>query len=108
MPRTPKTRGRPRNYDTPKDKAKHDVVAKRARRRLRKQAAHGNTRFQIYISAETEGLPTTPSQGIEYIYFHLLQIANNRSRLSGPLLSSLVYAVRGSEDVHTVDGLSAE
>ncbi|KAF4947724.1 hypothetical protein FSARC_13898 [Fusarium sarcochroum] len=45
--------------------AKQDVVAKRARRRLRKQAAHGNIRFQIYVSAQTEVLPTTPSHGIE-------------------------------------------
>jgi hypothetical protein len=64
MPRTPKTRGRTRKYDTPKDKAKQDVVAKRNRRRLQKQAAHGNIRFQIYVSAQTEALPTTPSQGI--------------------------------------------
>jgi hypothetical protein len=34
MLRTTKPCGRPRKYDTPKDKARHDVVAKRARRRL--------------------------------------------------------------------------
>ncbi|KAF4429575.1 hypothetical protein F53441_14012 [Fusarium austroafricanum] len=65
MPGTPKKRGRPRKYGTLKDKAKHDVVAKRARRRLRKQTTHDSIRFQIYVSSQTEASPVTPSQGIE-------------------------------------------
>ncbi|RYC76783.1 hypothetical protein BFJ63_vAg20340, partial [Fusarium oxysporum f. sp. narcissi] len=65
MPGTLKKRGRPRKYDAPKDKAKHDVVAKRARRRLRKQTTHDSIRFQIYVSSQTEASPVTPSQGIE-------------------------------------------
>ncbi|KAK2470118.1 hypothetical protein H9L39_18266 [Fusarium oxysporum f. sp. albedinis] len=46
MLRTPKKRGRPRKYYTPEDKAKQDVVAKRAKRRLQKQPTHGDIRFQ--------------------------------------------------------------
>lgn len=65
MPRTPKKRGRPRKYGTLKDKARHDIVAKRARRRLRKQSAHDNIRFQIYVSPQTEVSPPKPSQDIE-------------------------------------------
>ncbi|KAH7184510.1 hypothetical protein DER44DRAFT_803110 [Fusarium oxysporum] len=72
MPRTPKTRGRPRKYGTPKDKAKHDAVAKRARRRLRKQPTHGNIRFEIYVSPQTEASPLTPSQDIESYETNLL------------------------------------
>ncbi|EGU72261.1 hypothetical protein FOXB_17230 [Fusarium oxysporum f. sp. conglutinans Fo5176] len=41
MLRTPKKRWRPRKYDTPEHKAKQDVVAKRAKRRLQKQPPHG-------------------------------------------------------------------
>ncbi|KAI8396597.1 hypothetical protein FOFC_21145 [Fusarium oxysporum] len=32
MPKAPKKRGRPRKYDTTEDKARQDVIAKRARR----------------------------------------------------------------------------
>ncbi|KAH7228439.1 uncharacterized protein BKA55DRAFT_583658 [Fusarium redolens] len=62
MPGTPKKRGRPRKYDTPKDKARHDVVAKRARRRLQKQPTHDNIRFQIYVSPQIGASPLEPSQ----------------------------------------------
>ncbi|KAH7186855.1 hypothetical protein DER44DRAFT_801847 [Fusarium oxysporum] len=72
MPGTPKKRRRPRKYGTLKDKAKHDVVAKRARRRLRKQTTHDSIRFQVYVSSQTEASPVTPSQGIEPYETNLL------------------------------------
>ncbi|KAM5513551.1 hypothetical protein FOXYSP1_08351 [Fusarium oxysporum f. sp. phaseoli] len=72
MPGTLKKRGRPRKYGTPKDKAKHDVVAKRARRQLRKQTMHDRIRFQIYVSLQTEASPVTPSQGIKSYKISLL------------------------------------
>ncbi|WKT43820.1 hypothetical protein QSH57_008673 [Fusarium oxysporum f. sp. vasinfectum] len=47
MPGIPKKRGRPRKYGTPKDKAKHDIVAKRARRRLRNIAGYTLTGHRV-------------------------------------------------------------
>ncbi|KAH7186824.1 hypothetical protein DER44DRAFT_801684 [Fusarium oxysporum] len=100
MPRTPKTRGRPRKYGTPKDKAKHDVVAKRARRRLRKQPTHDNIRFQIYVSPQTEASPRTPSQDIESYETNLLgdppEADSSLNRAESPT-SSIDAAVAGGE-----------
>ncbi|WKT54414.1 hypothetical protein QSH57_004998 [Fusarium oxysporum f. sp. vasinfectum] len=91
MPGTLKKRGRPRKYGTPKDKAKHDVVAKRARRRLRKQTTHDSIRFQIYVSSQTEASPVTPSQGIESYETSLLgdppEADSSLNRAESPTLS---------------------
>jgi hypothetical protein len=76
MPRTFKKCGRPGKYGTPEDKARRDVVAKRARRSLRKQPTLDNIRFQIYASTQIGALPLKPSQD------HQLYEAN---LLGGPL-----------------------
>ncbi|KAH7228496.1 uncharacterized protein BKA55DRAFT_459599, partial [Fusarium redolens] len=108
MPRTPKKRGRPRKYDTPKDKAKQDVVAKRARRRLRKQAAHGNIRFQIYVSAQTEALPTTPSQGIESYEASPLvgpsEADSSLNRVESSISSTDAVVTRGEQPPQSIEG----
>ncbi|KAK6716806.1 hypothetical protein SNK03_000003 [Fusarium graminearum] len=65
MLRTLKKRGQPRKYDTPEDKAKQDVAAKRAKRLLQKQPTHGDISFPINVSQQTEALPPAPSQSIE-------------------------------------------
>ncbi|KAJ3455163.1 hypothetical protein MRS44_013763 [Fusarium solani] len=56
MPEAPKKRGRPRKYDTPEEKARQDVIAKRARRRLRSSSVHGDIRFQVYVPQPIEAL----------------------------------------------------
>ena len=56
MPEAPKKRGRPLKYDTPKEKARQDVIAKRARRRLRSSSVHGDIRFQVYVPQPIEAL----------------------------------------------------
>ncbi|RYC79575.1 hypothetical protein BFJ63_vAg17537 [Fusarium oxysporum f. sp. narcissi] len=101
MPGTPKKRGRPRKYGTPKDKAKHDVVAKRARRRLRKQTTHDSIRFQIYVSSQTEASPVTPSQGIESYETSLLgdppEADSSLNRSESPTLSIDAVVARGEQ-----------
>lgn len=64
MPEVTRKRGRPRKYDTPEEKAKQDVIAKRARRRLQKLPvpAHGDIRFQIYVPQQIEALPPSLTQ----------------------------------------------
>ncbi|KAH7124214.1 hypothetical protein EDB81DRAFT_214001 [Dactylonectria macrodidyma] len=56
MPEAPKKRGRPRKYDTPEEKARQDVITKRARRRLRSSSVHGDIRFQVYVPQPIEAL----------------------------------------------------
>ncbi|PWI64141.1 hypothetical protein PCL_12107 [Purpureocillium lilacinum] len=48
MPTTPQKRGRPRKYRSKEEKARRDVLAKRARRHLQWTVAHRDVRFQVY------------------------------------------------------------
>ncbi|KAG7000904.1 hypothetical protein FocnCong_v012943 [Fusarium oxysporum f. sp. conglutinans] len=108
MPGTPKKRGRPRKYGTPKDKARHDVVAKRARRRLRKQTTHDSIRFQIYVSSQTEASPVTPSQGIESYETSLLgdppEADSSLNRAELPTLSIDAVVARGEQSPQSIEG----
>ncbi|KAJ0154386.1 Uncharacterized protein HZ326_3307 [Fusarium oxysporum f. sp. albedinis] len=45
MPGTLKKRRRSRKFGTPKDKAKHNVIAMRAQRQLQKQTMHDSIGF---------------------------------------------------------------
>ncbi|KAI5456832.1 hypothetical protein BGZ63DRAFT_428932 [Mariannaea sp. PMI_226] len=55
-------RGRPSKYGSKEEKARQDVIAKRARRRLRSTAAHRDTRFQVYVAQMMEAGPTSSAQ----------------------------------------------
>ncbi|KAF5658233.1 hypothetical protein FHETE_9993 [Fusarium heterosporum] len=100
MPRTPKKRGRPRTYDTPEDKARHDVVAKHARRRLRKQPTHDNLRFQIYVSPQIGASPLKPSQDHQSCETNLLggppKVDSSWNRTESPT-SSIDAVLAGGE-----------
>ncbi|KAH7233731.1 uncharacterized protein BKA55DRAFT_544242 [Fusarium redolens] len=108
MPGTPKKRGRPRKYGTPKDKAKHDVVAKRARRRLRKQTTHDSIRFQIYVSSQTEASPVTPSQGIESYETGIPgdppEADSSLNRAESPTLSIDAVVASGEQSPQSIEG----
>ncbi|KAH6953904.1 hypothetical protein BKA56DRAFT_638218 [Ilyonectria sp. MPI-CAGE-AT-0026] len=81
MPEGPKKRGRPRKYDTPEEKARQDVIAKRARRRLRDSSVHGDIRFQVYVPQPIEALPPSSSpQGRPESTSYLNVLANTTSR----------------------------
>ncbi|KAH8656741.1 hypothetical protein BGZ61DRAFT_466274 [Ilyonectria robusta] len=81
MPEAPKKRGRPRKYDTPEEKARQDVIAKRARRRLRNSSVHGDIRFQVYVPQPIEALPPSSSpQGRPESTSCLDVLANTASR----------------------------
>ncbi|KAH6879891.1 hypothetical protein B0T10DRAFT_157829 [Thelonectria olida] len=62
MPQTPKKRGRPRKYASQEEKAKHDVAAKRARRRLRSAVVRNNHRFRPYNHQTAETTSASISQ----------------------------------------------
>ncbi|RKK87312.1 hypothetical protein BFJ68_g17065 [Fusarium oxysporum] len=69
MSEAPRKRGRPPKYDTPEAKARQDVIAKRARRRLRNASVHGHIQFRIYTSQPVDELlpsssPQRPQQPI--------------------------------------------
>jgi hypothetical protein len=100
MPRTPKKRGRPGKYDTPEDKARRDVVAKRARRRLRKQPTHDNIRFQIYVSPQIGASPLKPSQDHQSYETNLLggppEVDSSWNRTESPT-SSIDAVLAGGE-----------
>ncbi|QKD56910.1 uncharacterized protein FOBCDRAFT_227387 [Fusarium oxysporum Fo47] len=51
MPQISTKRGRPRKYGSKEEKARQDVIARRARRRLQSTAARDNTRFKIYTTS---------------------------------------------------------
>ncbi|KAL5603551.1 hypothetical protein FOVSG1_006301 [Fusarium oxysporum f. sp. vasinfectum] len=112
MPGTPKKRGRPRKYGTPKDKAKHDVVAKRARRRLRKQTTHDSIRFQIYVSSQTEASPVTPSPGIESYETSLLgdppEADSSLNRAESPTLSIDAVVSKDEQSLQSIEGNVSE
>ncbi|EXM14332.1 hypothetical protein FOTG_17262 [Fusarium oxysporum f. sp. vasinfectum 25433] len=69
MSEAPRKRGRPRKYDTPEAKARQDVIAKRARRRLRDPSVHGHIQFQIYTPQPVNALlpPSSPQRPQEPI-----------------------------------------
>ncbi|UPK96073.1 hypothetical protein LCI18_007008 [Fusarium solani-melongenae] len=56
MPIAPKKRRRPRKFGTSEEKARQDIIAKRAPRRLRSSSAHGDVRFQVFIPQPMEVL----------------------------------------------------
>jgi hypothetical protein len=62
MPQTPKKRGRPRKYASQEEKAKHDVAAKLARRRLRSAVVRNNNRFRPYNHQTAETISASISQ----------------------------------------------
>ncbi|KAL6410928.1 hypothetical protein AUP68_07360 [Ilyonectria robusta] len=50
MPQIPNKRSQPRKYGSKEEKARQDVIARRARRRLQSTAAREDTRFKIYTT----------------------------------------------------------
>ncbi|KAF5576106.1 hypothetical protein FPCIR_12786 [Fusarium pseudocircinatum] len=83
-------------------------MAKRARRRLRKQTPHDTTRFQIYVSSLTEASPVKPLQGIESYEINLLDDppeADSSLNCSGSPASSTDAVVAGREQSpHLIEG----
>lgn len=108
MSSTPKKRERPRKYGTPKDKARHDVIAKRARRRLRKQPMHDNIKFQIYVSPQTGASPLKPSQDNESYKTNLLgdppEADSSWNRTESPTSSINVVVAGGEQSPQSLNG----
>ncbi|KAH6977639.1 hypothetical protein EDB80DRAFT_657834 [Ilyonectria destructans] len=92
MPETPKRRGRPRKYGTQEEKARQDVIAKRARRarrRLRNSPAHKDIRFQVYVAQPTGALPPSSSQQNRSQSTNCLDVLADAASLSDRLSTSL-------------------
>jgi hypothetical protein len=54
MPEASTKRGRPRKYGSKEEKARQDVIARRARRRLQSTATRDNIRFKIYTTPKVK------------------------------------------------------
>jgi membrane carboxypeptidase/penicillin-binding protein PbpC len=60
MPQTPQKRGRPSKYASKEEKAREDVIKKRARRRLQSTAARRDIRFQFYNTGQIQAVAPLP------------------------------------------------
>jgi hypothetical protein len=56
MPQTPQKRGRPSKYASNEEKAREDVIKKRARRRLQSATARRDIRFQFYNTKQIQAV----------------------------------------------------
>jgi membrane carboxypeptidase/penicillin-binding protein PbpC len=60
MPQTPQKRGRPSKYASKEEKAREDVIKRRARRQLQSAAARRDIRFQFYNAGQIQAVASLP------------------------------------------------
>lgn len=94
MQTTPQKRGRPRKFGSKEEKARQDVLAKRARRHLQRTAAHCDVRFQVYQTPASSATEKEPAGRLDV----LADAAQLVSRMTPPRGDSVSTELEGNEN----------
>ncbi|PWI64129.1 hypothetical protein PCL_12113 [Purpureocillium lilacinum] len=97
MPTTPQKRGGPRKYGSNEEKARRDVLAKRARRHLQQTVAHRDVRFQVYQAPGSSATEIEPAGRLDA----LADAAQFASQMTTPRRDSMSTELEGNEKADT-------